>query len=183
VISFYCIKYFDYFRQPALFGVLNAAVILCGGLTSSLLAGYICDKYEPSNLKIKSRVCSLLSLMGAPLFCMIFLIHSNFYFGIGMLFLENLCAEGWMAPSIAMIQTVIDVKYKAVSVGVFFFATSITSACAAVVLGQLITAFNLNQDTITELGYVLAFNTAVPCIIASFCFWKCGAPYEEFLLL
>lgn len=73
------------------------------------------------------------------MFALVFLIHSNFYFSMAMLFLENLLSEGWMAPCIAMIQTVIDVKYKAVSVGVFFFATSIAQTLAAVVLGQLIT--------------------------------------------
>lgn len=59
------------------------------------------------------------------MFALIFMIHSSFNFSICMLFIENLLCEGWMAPSIAMIQTVIDVKHKAVSVGVFFFATAL----------------------------------------------------------
>lgn len=69
------------------------------------------------------------------MFALIFLIHSSFTFGICMLFLENLLCEGWMAPSMAMIQRVIDVKYKAVSVGVFFFATAVASALSAVIVG------------------------------------------------
>lgn len=125
VISFYCIKYFAYFDQSELFGILNAVAILFGGLTSSLVAGYISDKYEDKNDRTKSYVCTALSLIGVPMFALIFLIHKNFYFCIGMLFLENLLCEGWMAPSIAIIQTVIDVKYKAVSVGVFFFGTAV----------------------------------------------------------
>jgi len=58
-------------------------------------------------------------------FALIFLIHSSFTFGICMLFVVNLLCEGWLAPSMAMIQRVINVKHKAVSVGVFFFATAI----------------------------------------------------------
>lgn len=103
VISFYCIKYFDYFNQAELYGVLNAVVILCGGLTSSLVAGLVCDKFEDTSYKTKSRVCTFLSLMGVPCFLLIFLVHSNFYLALGMLFLENLLSEGWIAPSIAMI--------------------------------------------------------------------------------
>lgn len=39
VISFYCELYFDYFDKPSVYGTMNALVILCGGLTSSLMAG------------------------------------------------------------------------------------------------------------------------------------------------
>jgi hypothetical protein len=163
--------------------VLNAVVILCGGLTSSLASGFICDKFESRNIRIKSHVCTFLSFMGVPCFLLIFLIHSNFYVALGILFLQNLLSEGWMAPSIAMIQTVIDVKYKAVSVAVFFFATAISQTIAAVVLGEIITKFELNSDKIGELGLVLALFTAGPCLLASYCFYKCGKPYEDFKAL
>lgn len=122
VISFYCIKYFNYYGKTATYGVLNAIVILFGGLTSAILAGQISDRYEDKYYKTKSWVCTGLSLLGFPMFCLIFLIHSNFYLSMALLFVENVLCEGWMAPCIAMIQTVIDVKYKAASVGVFFFA-------------------------------------------------------------
>jgi hypothetical protein len=95
-------------------------------LTSSLVGGKISDKYESVNYRTKSYVASLMSAMAVPLFMLLFLIHSNFYFSVVVLFLENLLCEGWMAPCVAMIQTVIDVKYKAASVGVLFFATSMT---------------------------------------------------------
>jgi len=92
-----------YYNKSELYGLLNAGVILCGGLTSSLMAGYISDRFEDSNYRIKSNICTGLSLLGVPIFALIFLIHSNFYFSMTMLFLENLLCEGWMAPSIAMI--------------------------------------------------------------------------------
>lgn len=134
-ISFYCIKYFNFFGKSAQFGVLNALVILIGGLSSSLIAGHISDTYESYYPRTKSYICMLLSLMGFPMFCLIFLIHSNFYICMTLLFLENLLCEGWMAPCIAMIQSVIEVKYKAVSVGVFFFATAIAQTLSAVAVG------------------------------------------------
>lgn len=144
VISFYCVTYFNYYNRMNLFGVLNAVVILAGGLTSSLVAGKISDKYESVNYRTKSIIATALSAMGVPLFCILFLNHSNFYFSLTVLFFENLLSEGWMAPCIAMIQTVIDIKYKAVSVGVFFFATAMSQTIATVVLGQLVAAGQLD---------------------------------------
>ena len=160
--------------------MINALVILCGGLSSSLLAGYISDKYESKNYKIKSQLCTVMSLLGVPLLCSVFLIHWDFYFCMVMLFFENLLSEGWMAPCIAMIQATIDVKYKAVSVGVFFFGTAIAQTLSAVVVGQLITDYNLTQNNVTMLGGIITLNTALPCLLAAFCFYKSGEPYSQF---
>ena len=138
-ISFYCVTYFNYYNKQNLFGILNALVILFGGLSSSLIVGWFADKYEPYNYRTKSLLAMGLSILAVPLYSLLFLIHGpgTFYFSVAILFLENLFCEGWMAPCIAMIQTVIDVKYKAVSVGVFFFATAMAQTLSTVVMGQL----------------------------------------------
>ena len=75
VISFYCMKYFSYYNKPEIYGLMNAGVILCGGLTSSLMAGYISDRYENTNYRTKSNICVIQSLLAVPIFALIFLIH------------------------------------------------------------------------------------------------------------
>lgn len=135
ISAFYMISYFNYYNQQVLFGVVQAAVILLGGLPSSLIAGKISDKYEKVNYRTKSYLATGLSLAGVPLFCLLFLTHGNFWSSVVILFFENLLCEGWMAPSIAMIQQVIDVKFKATAVGVFFFSTAIAQTISTVVVG------------------------------------------------
>lgn len=165
-----------------MYGTINALVILVGGLSSALIAGHICDTYESENLKIKSHVATVMSLLAVPLLAIVFLTHFNFYFAMFVLFLENLLAEGWMAPCIAMIQSTIDIKYKAVSVGVFFFGTAVAQALSAVVVGQLITHMNITDMNVTKLGVIITLNTSLPCLLAAFCFYKSGKPYEEIRL-
>jgi len=104
VMSFYCVTYFNYYGKRNLFGILNAMVILGGGLTSSLVVGVLSDKLEKRNYKAKSYLATLLSIIAVPLFAVLFLFHYNFYLSLFILFLENLFCEGWMAPCIAMIQ-------------------------------------------------------------------------------
>jgi len=83
-----------------------------------------------------------------------------------------------MAPVIAIIQTVIDVKYKAVSVGVFFFATAMAQTVSTVVMGQLEDRLDLdNPANIETLGIVMVFNTALPCFLAGFAFHMSGPYY------
>ena len=45
-------------------------------------------------------------------------------------FLEYLFSEGWMPPTISMLMTAIDVKFKGIAVGVFLFATTIAGTIA-----------------------------------------------------
>ena len=46
----------------------------------------------------------------------------------------------------------------------------------------MITGFGLTDEKIEDLGIVITVNTAIPCLLAAFCFYKSSAPYEEFLL-
>ena len=146
VISFYCELYFDYYDKPSVYGTLNALVILFGGLTSALVAGRICDKLDDHwSVKIKPYICCGMSLAALPLFFFVFCVHFNFYFSMVFLFFENLLAEGWMGPCIAMIQQVIDTKYKAVSIGVFFWGTSMAQSLSCVVVGTMLNDFKLTD--------------------------------------
>ena len=103
IMSFYIFTYFNYFNRAEAFGVINALVILVGGLSSSIIGGRISDAYEEVNFRTKSYVAATMSILAVPLFCALFLMHSSFYVAIAFLFLENLLCEGWMAPCIAMI--------------------------------------------------------------------------------
>jgi hypothetical protein len=84
-----------------------------------MAAGYISDKYENVNYRTKSWVAVSMSCAAVPICLLLFLSNGSFGFSITLLFFDYLLCEGWSSPIYAMIQTVIDVKYKAVSVGVY----------------------------------------------------------------
>jgi len=118
-ISYYCIQYFAFYDDLNLYGVLNALSVLVGGFLSNMFAGYVSDKYEQRNYRTKSYIATAMSAIGVPVSLMLFCINSSFGFSITMLFFDYLLCEGWISPIYAMIQTVIDVKYKGVALGVF----------------------------------------------------------------
>jgi predicted MFS family arabinose efflux permease len=138
-ISYFAIKYFLIYEKPAAYGVSNALCVLIGGFVSNMFAGYISDKYENVNYRTKSWVAVGMSIACVPVSLALFLLPGNFIFSIAMLFLDYLLCEGWISPVYSMIQTVIDVKYKGVAIGVFQFGTTISGTLASVVLGIVIT--------------------------------------------
>ena len=182
-ISYYCIQYFAFYDDLNLYGVLNALSVLIGGFLSNMFAGYVSDKYEQRNYRTKSYIATAMSGIGVPVSLMLFCINSSFGFSITMLFFDYLLCEGWISPIYAMIQTVIDVKYKGVALGVFQFGTTLSGTVAVSVLGLVITEEKVsdeNKNGQKELGLTLAASTAIPCLLASVCFYKAGIYYAEF---
>jgi len=55
-LTYYSFSYFNYYHKDNLYGTLNAVSVLVGGFTSSMVAGVVCDKYEPVNYRTKSYV-------------------------------------------------------------------------------------------------------------------------------
>ena len=178
-LSYFSIKYFNgTFDDPKLFGTINAIAVLVGGFTSNIVGGYISDKYDNVNYRTKSYVGMWMSLLGAPVSAVCFLTSFSFWFSMTMLFLVYIVCEGWMAPNMSMIQTMIETKYKAVSIGVFLFFTTISGTICTVTLGALIDTYA--EHDMKTLGYILAASASIPCLVAAFCFYMAGFHYAEF---
>ena len=110
-----------------------------------MIAGRISDKLEPKSYKTKPYVCMIMSLFGCVFNALTFLLNFSFGFSMVCLFLVFLCGEGWMPPALAMIQTTIDVRFKAVSMAVFLFATAISGMIGTFVVGEVIDLFELSS--------------------------------------
>ena len=86
-----------------------------------------------------------MSIIGIFTCSLTFMFSFNFYFSMTFLFLNYLCAEGWMSPAVAMIQATIDVRYKGVAMGVFLFATAIFGTIGTLIIGVIIDDFHISS--------------------------------------
>lgn len=109
---------------------------------------------------------------------MCFAFSFNFWFSMVWLFLTYLCAEGWMSPAVAMIQISIDVRYKGVAMGVFLFATAIFGTVGTLVIGTIVEDFHIQSQA--KKGWLIALNTAVPCLISSILFYISSIHFLKF---
>lgn len=118
---------------------------MIGGFSSQLIAGQISDRLEGRYPRTKPYVAMIMSLFGVITCSAVFMVTFSFYWSITFLFLEYLLAEGWMSPSVAMIQATIDVRFKGVAMGIFLFATAIFGTIGSFVIGQLIQDFHISS--------------------------------------
>ena len=85
----------------------------------------------------KPRVCMIMSLLGIPVCIGAFGTNFSLGFCLFCQALEYLLSEGWTPPTVAMILTVIDPKYKGMAVSLFLFTTTVSGTIALVVLGKI----------------------------------------------
>ena len=49
---------------------------------------------------------------------------------------------------------------------------------ALVLVGEMVKISGIDVNNQTAFGHILAFNTAVPCVFATICFYLAGSHYE-----
>lgn len=171
-------SFFSDYGKNNLYGTLNGLAVLIGGFSSQLIAGQISDRYEAQYPTIKPMICIVMSLNGVLMCSLIFLFSFSFYFSIACLFLQYFLSEGWMSPAVAMIQATIDVRFKGVAMGVFLFATAIFGTIGSALIGFVFQDFHITTQQ--NKGYIIAFNTAFPCLVSAILFYISKSHYAEF---
>lgn len=146
IFNYYCIKYINFYHKETQYSLINSITLTIGGFSGNLLAGYIADKYDRVNLRAKSYVASIECMIGVPICLMLFLTQFSFSLSCFLLFLKYLLSDGWLAPCLAMIQSIVEVKFKSIAIGGLYLCFSYTTAISSMLTGYLITKLEIGND-------------------------------------
>lgn len=175
-------KYFNFYNKEKMYAELNAMCVVFGGCTSCLLSGIIANRLDKnsSNLRAKSYISGSMCLIAVPICSLLFLVQSSFVFSIIMLFLYDLLCLGYYAPVMSMIQATVEPEKKGAAIGAFGFVNNYTQALTSLLIGYLVTSYELDKDMPT-FGTLMAALTAIPSLIAGLCFLRAGPEYEKII--
>lgn len=132
--TFYSLKYFNLYGQPTLFSLVNAAVLLFGGIFANMNVGFICDKFGKTNPNIRPQILVTLSLLCALFSFLIYFFQISFWFAVTFHILEVALTGGFFAPSMSMMQQIVPPSYKGTLVGFSIAITSFTGLLCQVVI-------------------------------------------------
>ena len=180
-VSYFALQYFNIYQRNKLYSTLNALGLFMGGFGSNLLAGILSDKFEAKDSRTKALICTYMSMLAVPLLLIVFLVQESFALSMAFLITEYTLCEGWIPPSITMIQGVVGLRYKGVVVGVFLFCVNMSGTAAASIVGKINNSY-AGPDGTTDphtLGTIMALATAIPCALASVCYYIAGNYYKE----
>ena len=136
------------------FSLINAFVVVVGGLTSSYVGGWISDKFEPSYPRIKGQISGWGALASTVFIVITYTLQINFYVGMASLFCAYLTAEMWYGPAHAAVNRIFPSEFQGIAIAIFTLLGSLAGALATYLLGVLGDAYNVKENP--ELaGYMI----------------------------
>lgn len=98
--TFFEHKYPEYTNQYA---IMNTVTVVGGGLSASMLGGYLSDALEERIPMIKGIIAGGGALAATPFMILTFIIQPNFWIGIISYFCAYFIGEMWYGPAHAQI--------------------------------------------------------------------------------
>ena len=90
------------------YSIMNGIVKGLGGFLSVMICGILSDKLEKKDRMIKSKISITGALIAIPLMAgCCFFEGTNFYLSLTLFGLKFLISEGWMAPTVTMMQSTV----------------------------------------------------------------------------
>ena len=139
-VFYHSLKYFNLYGRIAQFSLINASILLFGGVVGNLSLGIFCDKMEPKNLKTKSYVLTVTSISAGLFFFLIYFPMISFWFALIFYFIEIAVCESFFSPLMSLMQQVTPPDCKGtisgLITGIFQFAGLICQICLIQQLGS-----------------------------------------------
>ena len=120
------------------FSICAAAITLCGGMFSSMVGGFLSDKYGKKNNLAYSRIAQIGALIAWPFFTMSVLTTNNFWISVLGTLGKYVFGENWWSPNMTMIQKTVPSNKYGKTVSAYQFYTIMAGCSATVIFGYLV---------------------------------------------
>lgn len=167
-------------NQKSQYALLNGMIQTVAPLISSVSCGIISDRFEKKNKMTKAYIGIVGAIIGSLMAVGISLFRGvNFYVSLAFLFFKFLLTEGWMAPTITMMQGTVGPQQQGSIVSAYLFFLYLSGTVSAVSMGAVANHFNALSDP-WIYGKVIFGGTLFGYLASIPCFWKAGKAYVAF---
>jgi MFS family permease len=128
-------KVYPHFKTE--YGLYNALILGCLGFLSNIVSGLISDRFEKKSRMTKAWVSAIGSLLAIIPVTIALLTTNNFYVSLGFMALKYLFSEGWMSPTVTMIQSTVSSKDSSSLITAFLFVLTLISTMSTIILGHV----------------------------------------------
>ena len=169
-----------YPEQKVIFGFYYALIMAICGFISSIACGLISDKYEKKSKMTKALVCIVGSLIGIPAIMSCTLVTSSFYWCLASIALKFIASEGWLSPSVTMMQRTVKPSEQGSIVSGFLFYLVCVGCGSTVLLGQVANMLGAPANPaifgkLVCLWSLIGYAGSIPC------YWMAGKKYTKFV--
>lgn len=160
------------------FSVMMSIIVVSCGVMSSLIGGYLADKYSQKSDRAYSMICVIGSLMAIPFFTYAFLSGGNFWLCLLCVSMKYLLGECFWAPNIAMIQNSVPGNKFSTIFGAMNFFVLITGCFSTFIFGQFVNYLGCAQNPLL-IGRLLASFGFIGYLGSAISWYFAGKAYKK----
>ena len=161
--------------NKTLYPTLVAGATLTGPLFANFITLILIGCLGSDNPMAIPYVCMMRCMICVPCVYLIFILNKTFWFSIGGLFGRQLLSLGYTAPSILMLQNVVDEDVKSLSYGLFSLLQDIDNSVATFTAGSLKSKLKLDShEKPAEFGQMLGYNGIITTMLAIIFYYLAG---------
>lgn len=161
------------------FSILMSFIVVSCGVLSSLIGGFLADKYSKHNHLAYSWICVGGSLLAWPFFTMAFLMPGgNFWAAMACISMRYLLGECFWSPNVAMIQNSVPQNKFSTIFGAINFFVLIAGCASTFVFGQIVNYLGCAQSPVV-IGKLLAAFGGIGYVGSAVSWWKAGRAYKR----
>lgn len=171
----------NFSHMKGVFSTLNASIQSFGGMISILASGVIADRWSKRRKRAGADLAIINGFIGIPAMAgTMLLFGGGFYTSMFFLALKFLLTEGYMAPTISMMQATVKPEEQGSIVSAYLCFLTIAGCASTVLLGWLchLCGAQANPAIYGKLIFLFSFIGFAGSIPS---FNKAGKAYEDFL--
>jgi len=157
------------------FSIMNAVIVIGGGLPASMIGGILSDRLEHRYGNIKGLIAGVGALFAIPFIIISYGWQPSFWGSIISYYVAYFSAEMWYGPSHAQINNMFPSEYQGFAVAAFNLGGAIAGTIATLTLGAIKTQLDTGDDEynakingyILTGGVVFSYLTCGPLFIIS----------------
>lgn len=138
-LGFLSAKFFEdrYPEYTSQFSIMNAVIVIGGGLPASILGGWLSDRYEAKYGAIKGLISGVGALAAIPFIAIAYGWQPGFWWSSIAYYVGYFLAEMWYGPAHAQINNMFPSEYQGFAIAAFNLAGAISGTVATLTLGAL----------------------------------------------
>ena len=121
---------------------------------STVIGGLVSDRFEKKNKMTKAYVCIFGTLLSLPAIGLCTLTGHSFYLALVCMGLKYFLAEGWMSPSITMMQATVKPEEQGSIVSAWLFYNTLVGCFSTILLGAVANALGAPSNPMIY-GYLI----------------------------
>ena len=162
------------------FSTLNGLIQGLGGFISIIASGILADRLEKRYPSIKSYIGIIGGALAIPaIIGATFFEGTNFYLSLAFLAFKFVISEGFMAPTIAMMQRTVKPEAQGSIVSAYLFFLTASGMTATIMMAKFCKIFGAASNPMVY-GKLIATGSVFGLIGSIYSFLKAGKAYEKF---